>query len=166
MGRALLTWGGEEGQKAACEFRKIFLFFLSFYLETTLVLTMLNTGCVVSLCCCRSVNSVSGKSPHSVLSVQPRHFQCQALLGLTPTRGGTGSSRSARPCHPPRGQKATSPSALGWQGQGCSPGRYCQLECRPLRLGQGQVGTWDPWSLQEGRFCIPRFSFISLHPLK
>lgn len=57
------TWGGEEGEKATCECRKIFLFFLFFYLETTLVLTMLNTGCIVSLCCCRSVNSVSGKSP-------------------------------------------------------------------------------------------------------
>lgn len=54
---------GRKGERLHVNAGKYFLFFLFFCLETTLVLTMLNTGCIVSLCCCRSVNSVSGKSP-------------------------------------------------------------------------------------------------------
>lgn len=77
---------GKKGEKATWECGKIFLFLLFFCLETTVwCWQCLNTGCVVSLSCCRSVNSVSGKSPLTPSCLcSPRHFQCQALLGLNP----------------------------------------------------------------------------------
>lgn len=85
-GGSRLPGEGKKGGKSTWECGKIFLFLLFFCLETTVwCWQCLNTGCVVSLSCCRSVNSVSGKSPLTPSCLcSPRHFQCQALLGLNP----------------------------------------------------------------------------------
>ncbi|XP_025921197.1 uridine-cytidine kinase-like 1 isoform X5 [Apteryx rowi] len=57
-------------------------------LEETLVLTMLNTGCIVSLCCCRSVNSVSEEAALGYVRRQTLTAAFWAALA------------SAHQCHP------------------------------------------------------------------